>query len=149
MKKLALVLVLILGCDSREPEKKPLAAHAHAAPHGGTLVDLGGAHIELVVERETGKVTGYVLDDEAEKSVRVEQKVIRMVATTKSQTIVVDLEAVGNPLTGEKPGDTSQFEGRSTPLQSLPDFECRLQEFTVKGKLFSSAPFPFPRGNEK
>lgn len=147
---MVLAILLLGACDSKEPEKKPPpAVHAHTAPHGGTLVDLEGAHLELTLDRQTGKITGYILDAEAEKAVRIEQKVIRMIAATKTQTIVVDLEAVGNPLTGEKPGDTSQFEGRSTPLKDLAEFECQVKEITVKGKLLGAAPFPFPRGNEK
>ena len=149
MRTPAIVLLLLVGCDSKEPEKKPPAAHVHTAPHGGTLVDLEGAHLELVFDLATGKMTGYILDAEAEKSVRIEQKVIRLVAITRLQTIVVDLDAVGNPLTGEKPGDTSQFEGRSTPLKAFAEFECQVKEITVKGKLLGAAPFPFPKGNEK
>src|SRR5258705_5912312 len=70
------VAILVLGaCDSKEPEKKPPAAHVHTAPHGGALVDLDGGHIELLIERGTGKMPGYVLDDQAEKAVQMVQKV--------------------------------------------------------------------------
>lgn len=150
-RALALLCVLALGCDSKEPERKPAAPHAHTALHGGTLVDFGGefAHLELVIDQATGKVTAYILDGEAERPIRLEQKTVRIIATTKTQTIVVDLAAVGNPLTGEKPGDTSQFEGQSTPLKDVPEFECELPDITVKGKSFARTTFRFPAGNEK
>ena len=61
MRTLAIVLVLLAGCDSKEPEKKPPAVHTHSAPHGGTLVDLEGAHVELVFDRETGELNVYHL----------------------------------------------------------------------------------------
>ena len=47
--------------------------HEHTAPHGGTLVALGEefGHLELLLNKETGELTAYVLDGEAEKPVRL------------------------------------------------------------------------------
>ena len=53
-----------------------VSAHQHKAPHKGTLVEFGEefAHLELVLDQATGKISAWVLDGEAEKAVRVAQK---------------------------------------------------------------------------
>jgi len=134
----AWLVLLLLGCDSKPPETPPPAKHTHQAPHGGTLVELGQefAHVELVFEGTTGKVTAYVLDGEVEKPIRLEQK--ELVLKGKAQSLA--LQAVGSPLTGEKPGDTSQFEGRSDGLKGATEFDAALVRIVVKGREFHDVP---------
>ena len=131
----AWLVLLLLGCDSKPPETPPPAKHTHQAPHGGTLVELGQefAHVELVFESTTGKVTAYVLDGEVEKPIRLEQK--ELVLKGK-----VTLQAVGSPLTGEKPGDTSQFEGQSDGLKGATELDAALVRIVVKGREFNDVP---------
>ncbi len=133
----AWAVLLLLGCDSKPPETPPPAKHAHQAPHGGTLVELGQefAHVEFVVESATGKVTAYVLDGEVEKPIRLEQK--ELVLKGKNS---VTLQAVGSPLTGEKPGDTSQFEGQSDSLKGATELDAALVRIVVKGREFADVP---------
>lgn len=133
----ALLVLLLLGCDSKPPETPLPAKHTHQAPHGGALVELGQefAHVEVVVESATGKVTAYVLDGEVEKPIRLEQK--ELVLKGKSP---VTLQAVGSPLTGEKPGDTSQFEGQSDALKGATELDAALVRIVVKGKEFADVP---------
>ena len=76
------ILVLAISqfsCEKKEEHRheqgetrETQAHHEHTAPHGGTLVVFGNefAHIELVLDQTTGKLTAYVLDGEAEKSVQ-------------------------------------------------------------------------------
>lgn len=54
--------------------------HAHGAPHDGTLVLVGDhfAHLEFVIDAKKGKLTAYVLDGEAEKSIRIKQPEIEV-----------------------------------------------------------------------
>lgn len=143
MKKLLLVL-LLTGCDAKPPATPPPAKHAHQAPHGGTLVELGEefAHVELVIESATGKVTAYVLDGEAERPIRVEQKEIVLQGK-------VTLQAVGSPLTGEKPGDTSQFEGQSDALKGAKELDGTIVRIVVKGRELRDVPLRLqPRGKQ-
>jgi hypothetical protein len=133
-----LVLLLLVGCDAKPATPPSPAGHVHQAPHGGALVELGQefAHVELVFESATGKVTAYVLDGEVEKPFRLEQKELLLKGKTQS----LALQAVGSPLTGEKPGDTSQFEGRSDGLKGATEFDAALVRIVVKGREFHDVP---------
>jgi hypothetical protein len=147
---LLLASCFLAGCDSKEEEKKG-GKHEHKPPHAGTLVEFGEefAHLELVLDGASGQLTGYVLDGEAEKPVRLEQKEIALKVKGKSSEFTVVLKAAGNALTGEKSGDTSQFEGQSIALKGLKEFDAAVVKITVKGKDFSDVPFTFPKGNEE
>lgn len=126
--------------------------HQHTAPHGGTLVVLGEefAHVEFVLEEATGVLTGYVLDGEAEKPVRLSQSAIELkIDRLKSgKTITVQLKAVANVLTGETESDTSQFEGQAEELKGVTEFHAEIASIAVKGRHFADIDFDFPEGNE-
>lgn len=144
MRKLLAVLMMLAACDSKTEEHQHAAKHEHKAPHGGTLIELGGefAHLELVLD--AGKLTAYVLDGHSDKPIRIEQKEIVL----KVKGAMVSLQAVGSPLTGEKPGDTSQFEGQADSLKGQKEFDATVVRIVVKGKEFRDVPFNFPEGNE-
>lgn len=135
-------LLALLACD-RPPQP---AGHVHAAPHGGTLIELGShfAHVELVFDSSSGALTGYVLDGEAEKSIRIEQKTLEL----RISDFTLELAAVENTLTGETVGDTSEFAGRSDRLKGLAAFKGALTSVTVKGQTFRNVEFGYPEGNE-
>src|SRR5580692_2910328 len=63
------------GASSAEAAKTPPHEHEHKAPHGGSLVELGEefGHVELVSDPGSGKITAYILDGEAEESVKIQQ----------------------------------------------------------------------------
>src|SRR4051812_8065508 len=54
--------------------------HAEKGPHGGALVAIGqdDAHLEIVLDAETGTLTAYVLDGEAEKAISIKQKNLQL-----------------------------------------------------------------------
>ena len=137
--KRALLALVLLGCDSKPPGTPAPTKHTHQAPHDGTLVEVGEefAHVELVLEGPTGKVTAYILDGEVEKPIRLEQKEIVL----KGKAVSVALQAVGSPLTGEKPGDTSQFEGQSDGLKGAKEFDGSIARIVIKGKELTDVPF--------
>jgi len=140
---------ILMSCDSKDEGKA--GKHEHHAPHQGTLVEFGEefAHLELVLDPATGQLTGYLLDGEAEKPVRIEQREIQVNVQAKTGDFAAVLKAVGNALTGEKPGDTSQFEGHADGLKGLKVFDASIAKVTVKGKDFAGVPFNFPKGNEE
>ena len=124
--------------------------HEHKAPHGGTLVALGGhlAHLEVVLDA-AGKMTVYVLDGEAEKPVRLKHEQLEIKVTPgKGEPFNVMLKAVANTLTGEKAGDTSQFEAQDDRLKDLKEFDGIAQKLDVKGVEVKPTRFNFPKGNE-
>jgi hypothetical protein len=127
------------------------AHHEHVAPHGGTLVVFGDelAHLELVLDAETGEMTAYVLDGAAERGVPVQQPSLGIdVRPEAGAHFMVGLAAVENVLTGETRGNTSQFAGRSDRLEGLLRFRGEIRRLTVKGQVFERVPFRFPEGNE-
>jgi hypothetical protein len=138
-----------VAVNTEKSVEKTEKGHEHIAPHGGTLIVFGEefAHLELVLDSETGKITAYVLDGEAEKSVQIAQTEIE-ISVEKTNKFLVKLEAVENTLTGEKKGATSEFNGESEKLKGLKDFDAEIVKILVKGKEFKNVHFNFPKGNE-
>lgn len=148
------------GADNHQHQHAGQASHAtqdheehnHAAPHGGALIVLGdehAAHLELVHEPTTGKLTGYVLDGEAEKALRVSQPEIKLSLSggdLKSSASVA-LKAVSSPLTGEKAGDTSQFEATVPALTGVKRFEIVVESLNVRGAEYKNTKATYPDGN--
>jgi hypothetical protein len=147
------------ACGSKaEPPSPPAASgHEHHAPHGGTLVELGSefAHVELVLDSATGTVTAYVLDGEAEESVRLTQPSLKIAienpapdvpgapATAAAPAPVehLDLLARADVLTGETVGDTSEFSATSQSLRGRTGLKGAIEDITVKGEEFRAVPF--------
>ncbi len=135
------------------PEKKETIkdehSHEHQAPHGGTLIAFGEefAHLEIVLDEKIGKITVYVLDGEAEKSVQISQAEIE-IEIEKPKKFKVILKAFENALTGEKIGATSEFSTTSDDLKGLLNFDGKVKFIKVKGTEFKSEKFNFPKGNE-
>lgn len=154
------VLIAQAGCEKKEahrhePEEthETDAHHEHTAPHGGTLVVFGDefAHIELVLDQTTGKLTGYVLDGEAEKSVRLSQKTIELKIHREDieSEFTLQLSGVTNVLTGETEDDTSQFAAQSDALKGASEFHAEIASIAIKGQMFTDIDFEFPEGNEE
>ena len=123
--------------------------HDHKAPRGGALVAFGEefAHLEIVLDEATGKITAYLLDGEAEKSIQIAQEEIE-IEIEKPKKISVKLTTVENSLTGEKKGATSEFSAVNEELKGLKDFDAVIKSIKIKGKEFTSEKFNFPKGNE-
>ena len=131
-------------------EKPHAHGHEHNAPHGGTLVALGEhlAHLEFVLDA-AGKISVYVLDGEAEKAVRLKHEHMELKVTpVKGDPFQVMLKAVANHLTGEKGGDSSQFEAQDDRLKGLKEFDGIAPQLEVKGVTVKPTRFHFPKGNE-
>lgn len=131
-------------------DTKKEGTHEHSAPHGGTLIVFGDevAHVELVLDQSTGKLTAYVLDGEAEKGVPIAQESIDM-DIERPRSASLKLLPVENSLTGEKAGSTSQFSMIADELKGLSDFDAKIKSLNVKGREFRNVHFNFPKGNEK
>ncbi len=149
---IALVVGSLCGCEKKiEPPPAGGPGHEHHAPHKGALEVLGdeAAHVELVLDGATGTLTAYVLDGEAENPVRIPQDKLRLKITgLAGGDVALDLAAVANPLTGEKVGDTSQFEGASEKLKGVTQFAGTLETISARGMKFDAVEIGFPGGNE-
>ncbi len=131
MKITRLVLLLVTaalmaaGCSkSHNHDAKGHAAHAHTAPHGGTLVELGehAYNVEFVRDRTAGKLTVWILDGHAEHFVRLKSPTLEVIAMPGGNFTKLTLQAVANPATGETVGDTSQFEVQADWLKTAGEF---------------------------
>jgi hypothetical protein len=119
--------------------------HQDVPPHGGTPVPLGDDYnLELVRDEGAGTLSAYVLDDEMEDFIRSSTPSITIVANAAGAVQTLVLQAVANPATGEKVGDTSLFEGPVDWSRLGARFQGTLQAITVRGTTFTRVQFQFP-----
>jgi hypothetical protein len=140
-----LFLVFLLALNAQK-----VSAHEHHPPHHGTLVVLGEefAHVELLLDPGTGILMAFVLDGEAENPVRVSQSSLQIRIKNKSKSYVLKLKPMANKLTGEKFGNTSEFQGRSINLKGVDKFQGTIVSIKAKGEVFKDVWFLYPEGNE-
>ena len=145
---IAIALVLSAACGRAAPPPSSAQAdapHQHHAPHGGTLVELGDefAHVELVLDPSNGSLTAYVLDGEAEESVRLKQPSLKLSIDAQGSrpALVVELAAQANILTGETVGDSSEFSVTTSSLIGVRMVSGHLGEIVVKGMEFRDVRF--------
>lgn len=135
-------LALVTGCGERE---RPASGggHHHESPHGGTAVELGDheAHLDVVLDPAAGKLTAYVMDAHAENFVRIPAESFEIMAKLPASETTLVLKAVANPASGEKVGDTSQFEALSEALKGVVGFDAELKQLVVRGRTYSKIPF--------
>ena len=76
------------GHDHGNSKKETYSPHAHhhEAPHGGCLVVMGNefAHLELVLDEDSGLLQAYVLDGMAVMGTRVQMPELHLQATLPS-----------------------------------------------------------------
>jgi hypothetical protein len=142
---IAALLTAACGQTARPAASAPATEHQHHAPHGGALVELGGefAHVELVLEPEAGTLTAYVLDGEAEESVRLKQPSLTVEIKTpgSSGAQILELQAQANILTGETVGDSSEFSITHPLLRDARHIAGRITDIVVKGREFRDVNF--------
>jgi hypothetical protein len=114
--------------------------HEHRAPHGGKLIELGNevAHIELVLDRDSGTLTAYVLDGEAENPTRIQQPSLDLSVEGPPPLagLTFTLAANANILTGETVGDSSEFAVVSDTLRGVSGLTGRIARIRVRGGAF-------------
>ena len=124
--------------------------HEHHAPHGGTPVVLGedAYHLELVLDADRGALRAYVLDGHMEDFIRCAAPSFEIVGLVGAESRSLVFEPVGDPATGEKPGDTACFEAKADWLRTAKEFDAVLTSLTIRGSTFDAVAFRFPEGNE-
>lgn len=122
------------------------AGHVHVAPHGGVLVEVGEHryNVEFLFEAERGVMLAWVLDAHAEDFVRVTQPSFEVTARAGGEIHPLTFKAVGNAMTGETAGDSSQFEAPAEWLRTAPSFHGVVKEITVRGVRFADIAFDYP-----
>lgn len=149
----ALLLTAACGRHDRAqdaPAGAISARHEHHAPHGGTPVALGddAYHLELVPDAGRGVLQAYILDGHMEDFIRCAAPAFEIVATVAGEKRPLVFAPVGDPATGEKPGDTALFEATAGWLQTMTKFDGVLTSLTIRDSTFTAVAFRFPEGNE-
>jgi len=128
------------------------AGHHHSAPRGGTLVVLGDhvGHFELLLDSASGVLAVYSLDGHAEHPVRLTADHLSLGVRFKpdEEWESLRLEAVENPLTGERRGDSSEFRVESPKLVGVERFAMKFANLQFRGVEISEITTRFPEGNE-
>lgn len=120
--------------------------HAHTAPHGGKLVELGqhAYNVELVRDAAAGKLTAYMLDGHAENFIRIEAPSLALVFTVNGEPHGLLLRAVASQATGETVGNTSQFEAEAEWLKGAGELSGVIKTLPIRGSVFSDVSFRLP-----
>jgi hypothetical protein len=141
---LALVVILLAaGCGKPAGGGGGHGGHAHTAPHGGLLVEVGehAYNVELVRDADAGKLTAYILDGHAENFVRLAMPSFDLVAITGGERKALTLRAVANAATGETVGNTSQYEAQADWLKKSGEFPGTISALEIKGTTFRDIAF--------
>ncbi|MDP7033654.1 MAG: hypothetical protein QF752_04070 [Planctomycetota bacterium] len=138
------LLLAILGCGEETSPGSSHSTHHHQAPHSGVLVELGHhfANLEVVREVDPPGLTLYVLDAHAQRAIPLKQSSIEITVLLPSgEKRSFRLIAVSNPLTGEKPGQSSQFSVQTEILKSPGIYEMEVRFLEVRGQAFENLNF--------
>lgn len=170
-------LLLAGGCQETKPPAPPAggaakgdADHDHAhhhshgekGPHGGALVALGddAAHLEIVLDAESGKVTAYVLDGAAQNPVVIMAEKLELAftrehdhgdekgAAKKGEELPETGTLVLTPVEPAADGSTSVFAGESAELKGADEFDAVLTSVKIGEQEFKNVKFNYPEGNE-
>lgn len=139
-------VIMTAGCSkSHHHGSNAHAGHAHKAPHGGILVELGdhAYNVELVRDRTAGKLSVWILDGHAENFVRLKSPTLELIAMPGGTFTRLTLQAVANPATGETIGDTSQFEVHADWLKDAGEF-AGIFTVEIKGTKFEQVAYSLP-----
>jgi len=122
----------------------------HEPRHGGALVPLGRdqAHLEFVLEPETGLLTLHVLDGQAEEPLRLRQEMVFLKLETDEGEFAIVLFAQESSATGERKGDSATFAARHLRLEGVQGFDAMIEGITVNRRSFRRVTFRFPDGTE-
>lgn len=141
---------LLAGCARKEPAVSSHGAHAHHAPNGGMLVELGEHqfNLEFKFDESRGVVQAWLLDGHAENFVRTDLPGFVVEAHQGGTAAVLRFVAIGNSMSGEAVGDTSYFEAPAEWLRSVNAFDGRVNEITVRGVRFANITFSYAHHDE-
>ncbi len=99
-----------------------------------------------MLDAAVGKLTAYVLKPHMAGFQRITQESLELAATVGGKTETLTLKAVANSATGEKAGDTAQFEAQADWLKTAKSFDAELKSVAVRGKTYTALKFNFPKG---
>jgi hypothetical protein len=143
----AVLPLLAISCgkkaDDHDHDHADHAAHgghAHIAPHGGILAEVGehAYNVEFLRDATTGKLSAYILDGHAENFVRIKASTFDAIATVNGEKRPLTFKAIANAATGEAVGDTSQFDAQAEWLKSTTAVAVTIPALEIRGNEFKS-----------
>lgn len=143
-------LAAFAGCrkhdSSHAHNHETHGGHAHAAPHGGVLVELGehAYNVELVVQPDAGRLLAYLLSGHADQFVRSHMPSIELWIMDGDQSRELVLQPMANPITGEAVGNTSLFSAEAEWLKRGGAFTGVMKTISVGGARFEGIRFSVP-----
>jgi hypothetical protein len=132
--------------DHAPGAEAPAHHHAHVAPNGGTLVELGDHqfNLELVHDAATGTLNVFALDAHAENFLRLSAPSLAVMITANGETRSLTLAAVANAATGETRGDTAQFSAQADWLKTTAGLALVFPELDFRGTFFRDVQAALP-----
>ncbi len=142
-------LLLAGGCSKAPAPAQPKNssnAHAHQAPNGGTLVELGHHqfNLELLHDPAAGTLTVHVLNDHATGIVRLDALELPVVLRVGGSERRLALRPVENRLSSETAGDSSVFSAQADWLRDAAGLEGHFPAVTIRGLRFETVRFGLP-----
>jgi hypothetical protein len=140
----SIILTFNWGCsDDREKGGNSGGGHVHQAMRGGILMELGphgsGHNLELL-QNNKGEFEIFILDAHADNYVRIKQSTIELNLADNNSTLT--LNAVADPATGEKVGDSSLFRS-SQSVQNLLPMKAEIVDLKIGSSNYSNTPLSF------
>lgn len=142
---------LLAGCGHDHDHDAPghhHGGHAHHAPHGGALTMLGdhAFQIEVLPDPETGTISLYVLDGEAERFIRIAAESIAASVSSGEKSAELSFAAIANEATGETVGNTSLFRVSAPEWAGVERFRIQIDGLELLGQEFEGLELPYPEG---
>jgi len=137
----------LCGCDGgHDHAGGGGGGHRHDSVHGGVAVELGSHeyHLDFLHNSGEGVLKAWVMDAHAENFVRVTNATLGVRVTVGGAERDLELTAQANASTGEKVGETSQFEGRADWLKGVERFTGTIPAVEIRGRRYENLRFEYP-----
>jgi len=107
------------------------------------------AHVEFVLDQETGELTAYVYDAHVQGPVAIAQSELKVAVTIEKEGVdLPEAQEVILQAVEAKEGLASQFAARVDALKGARHFDAAIETVKIQDREFKGITFSFPEGNE-
>ena len=160
--------------DYKDHGHKDDDAHSHPPPRGGIMIELGDHEyqVEFKIQKDLDVFTMWIMDGHAEDPVRIAAPKVEMVVSQPDavsrkfsaesafggppgsdpiieEPFTITFSPIANENTGEKVGDTSQFDAPLAELKDLTKFNGTIATLTIRGKTFKDVKLAYDHAKVK
>lgn len=148
-KSILMGFVLLFGvmACSKQGDQVTVRNAVILAPHGGTLIFLGGGKygLEFVLNRPDGELMIYTLDSGG-KSLPTGNEGFEVRAEVAGQGQTLILAPLANTAAGELAGSTSRYRGQSDWLKSSEAIHGAVMEVYFRNSKYTEVKFEISAG---